>query len=137
MIDSGAELGGLLLDVVQSLSDGLFRARDLHLVGLVTLSLMVVLDHFGPIYLALLLGTIYAIMAGHEPSFAQTLVLVIVEAARPVALPFFCQHHPWSRHGLLVPHHRDRRTRCCLRRLGGEQPFNFDVHPIPRPACAH
>jgi hypothetical protein len=64
MIDGGAELGDLLFDVVPSFSDGLFRATALHLVGRVTLSLFVLFDHLGLVDLNLLMGNIYAVIAG-------------------------------------------------------------------------
>jgi hypothetical protein len=67
MIDDDVELGGLLFDVVPYFFDGLFRAFATHLVRLVTLSLFVLLDHLGPVDLALLMGTIYAVMVGREP----------------------------------------------------------------------
>jgi hypothetical protein len=89
MFDGGAELAGLLFDVVSSFSDGLFRARVFHLVWRVTSSLMVLLDHLGPVHLALLLGFINAVMVGRQPRVAQILVLVVVEVADPVAPPFF------------------------------------------------
>jgi hypothetical protein len=87
MINDGAELGGLLFGVVSSFSDGLFCAIVFQLVGRVTLSLMVLLDQLGPIHLALLLGAIYAVMAGYQPRVAQTFVLVVVEAAGHVSPP--------------------------------------------------
>jgi hypothetical protein len=93
---------------------------------------MVVLDHLGPVDLALLLGTIYAVMAGREPRFAQTFVLVVVEAARPMALPLL----------LGIIHHQDMpcwrliigidADGCCMRQLGREQLFAIDVYPILR-----
>jgi hypothetical protein len=76
MIDGGAKLGGLMFDVGLSFSNGLFRALIAHLVGLGALSLIILLDNLGLVDLALLLGTIYAVMAGHEPCIAQTLVLI-------------------------------------------------------------
>ena len=111
MIDGGAKLGGLLFDVGPSFSDGLFHALDAHLVGLVALSLFVLLDHLGLVDLALMLGTIYAVMAGHEPCIAQTFFPVVVEATGHVAPPSSFQHHPCSGHALLAPPHRRRRRR--------------------------
>jgi hypothetical protein len=64
MINGGAELGGLLFDVVLSFSDGLFRAFAAHLVGFVVLSLFILLDYLGPTDLALLLGTIHVVIVG-------------------------------------------------------------------------
>jgi predicted component of type VI protein secretion system len=76
-----------MFDVGPSFSDGLFLAIDAHLVGLVALSLFVLLDLLSLVDLALLLRTIYAVMAGREPRITQTCVQVVVEAVGPVALP--------------------------------------------------
>jgi hypothetical protein len=94
MIDGSAKLGGLLFDVGPSFSDGLFHGFAGHLVGLVVLSVFVLLDHLGSTDFALLLGTIYAVIASHEPRIAQTFVLVVVEALVLWLSPS-CQNHPW------------------------------------------
>jgi hypothetical protein len=104
MVDDGAKLGVLLFDVGPSFSDGLLCAIDAHLVWLVKLSLMLILDHLAPVHLALLMGIVYAGMAGCEPRIAQTFVLVVGEAYGPVAPPFFLASPTRVRSGPNPPH---------------------------------
>jgi hypothetical protein len=76
---------------------------------------MVLLDHLAPVYLDLLLGTIYAVMAGCEPRIAETFVRIVGEAGGPMALPFFLASSAWVRSGPMPPHrHRCRRLLAAL-----------------------